>query len=568
MAKWSEAPVVQSSAPKWQQAPTVDQPSAPQQQPAAAAPETYGESTFAQGASGANEGLAGILGMPIDLATAALNLGGSAVNAIIPPGAPQIPQIKDPFLGSGSIRNMMTGTGAIRPPTTDPGKQFLRRTMQDVGAGLPVALATGGGSLIPQLLMSAGSGAAGAAAEQLAPGNDLAEIAAQLLGAWATKKAGDVTRRAITPFPTSVERSAAAQTMANEGVDLTAGQATGSKGLQYAESELGGGTAAPRMEQQAEQFTQAALRKAGINAPRATPDVIDGAFTRIGNEFNDIASRNVINGDQQLVQDIGQTWRDYTSVVNPTQRAPLVENTIRDVMNALNTNQGVLSGEAYAAMRSQLGNAARAARYKDNQLADALDGLQEALDSAMARGLTPDDAAALTTARQQYRNLLVVSHAAAGAGENIALGLLSPASIANASKTIYGRRGYVRGRGDLTDLSHAGVGTMSPLPQSGTVPRAAARGILTTIGAGVGGSLGNIPGAIAGAAAGAAVPWAAGKTLLSPLMQRYLANQLMRGGADNFAPLAPMAGIANQLMQPKQPLQITVNGGGLPPGLQ
>lgn len=521
-------------------------------------PETYGESTFAQGASGANEGLASVLGLPVSATTGLLNAGIGGINAVT---GSQFGPIKKPIGGIEFFHDLMGG--AIQPPTDDPGKQFIRRTMQDVGASVPTMFLPGAG-VASQLAMALGSGAAGAAAEQLAPDNQAVQIGAQLVGAFGAKKMGDVARRLVTPFPASLAKQAAAATMRQEGVPLTAGQATGSKGLQYAESELGGGTTANMMENQGEQFTRAVLERAGIpNATRATPDVIDGAFTRIGDEFNDIAANNVINGDQQLVQEIGQAWRDYTNVTNQSQRAPLVENTIRDVMNALNTNQGVISGQAYGALRSQLGQAARAARYKDNQLADALDGIQEALDSAMARGLSPDDAARLTMARQQYRNLLVAAQAASGAGENIALGILSPASIANASKSIYGRRGYVRGRGDLTDLAHAGVGTMSPLPQSGTAPRLAVKGF-SAVPAAVGAAIGTpagIPGMIGGALLGAGTPWAAGKALMSWPAQRYLANQLLDGAPGAFRPVGPMAAIAAELAGPKPPLQITVNGG-------
>lgn len=46
--------------------------------------------------------------------------------------------------------------------------------------------------------------------------------------------------KARSPFTASTERTAAAQTLSNEGVPLSAGQKTGSKWLQYRESELGG----------------------------------------------------------------------------------------------------------------------------------------------------------------------------------------------------------------------------------------------------------------------------------------------------------------------------------------
>jgi hypothetical protein len=341
-------------------------------------------------------------------------------------------------------------------------------------------------------------------------------------------------RRAVTPLPVNAERQAAANVLRNEGVDLSAGQLSGSKGLRYAESEIGGNAAENLMERQGEQFTNAALRRAGENAPRATPEVIDRAFNRIGQQFDGLAARNQIVPDQQLANDLQGAVTEYTSLVPEAMRAPVVHNVAQDIVDAM--NRGPISGDAYQSLRSRLDRAARTSRA-DPQLSDALRGLRESLDDAMQRSIAqnnPRDLGGWQQARRQYRNMLVIEKAATGAGENAALGLISPSQLRNATVQ-QGRRAYARGQGDFAELARAGEALMKPMPQSGTAPRLAARNLGTMIpailGGGAGAGVGGPFGAMAGAAAGAAAPRIFGSLMMSPMGQRYLSNQLLAGPA-------------------------------------
>lgn len=512
------------------------------------APETYGEGYFAQGTSGINEGLGNLLGAPVDAVTTVLNAGSSGINSLF---GTQIPQITDPFGGSNTFRGLMEGAGAIRPETDDQSKQFLRRTMQDVGATLPL-LPMGGAAA--QIALALGSGAGAATAEQVFPDNDVAELLGELIGAGGAAGAGRAARRAITPFPTSPERAAAADALAAEGVELTAGQRTGNKGLQYLESELGGGAAADMTERQAQQFTSAALSRAGVRAERATPEVMDRAFTNIGQEFDDLAARNVLQLDQDMIQGVNDVVGDYYNLVSPSARAPIIDNTITDLADTLAQSNGLLDGAAYQSLRSRLESAARSST--DPQLSNALRGLRGVLDDAMERSIgqfNPDDLGAWQQVRSDYRNMLVLEAAAGGAGEAAGAHLISPARLRQAAQSVLGKRSYVRGTNDFAELAQAGNAAMTPLPQSGTAPRTAVRnlgtGFLSLMGGGAGAAAGGPAGAVAGALAGAAVPAIAGRAVLSPLGRRYLGNQVLGpAGPTNYAPtLAAIA--SNQTSQ-------------------
>jgi hypothetical protein len=340
-------------------------------------------------------------------------------------------------------------------------------------------------------------------------------------------------RRLVTPNSTSPARQAAVSTLAREGVETTAGQATGSNTLRYAESEIGGQAAQDLIERQGEQFTAAALRRAGVNANRATPDVIDDAFNRIGQQFDDLASRNILVPDRQLQTDLVDTWRNYMSVTPPSARAPIVAETMKDVNKVLK-NGGALDGKAYQSLRSRLDRAARGNR--DPELANTLRDIRSSLDDAMERSIAarnPGDSGAWKEARNQYRNMLVIEQSATGAGENAAQGIISPSSLRSATVGKQGRRNYARGKGDFSELARAGESVMKAMPQSGTAPRTAVRNLGAAVPAVLGGiagtSTGGVGAGLVGAAAGAALPSIVGRMMMSPSGQAYLKNQLLSG---------------------------------------
>lgn len=410
---------------------------------------------------------------------------------------------------------------SYRPQTT-AGKYA-----DTLGQFLPSTLAGGPAGMGAKLVGSGTGAIASESAGQLTEGSE-AEPYARVLAGLVGGLTPALARRAVTPLPISSERQRLVEALRNEGVDLTAGQSSGRKGLQYMESELGGGRIAGVMERQGEQFTGAALRRAGINAERATPEVIDQGFTRLGNEFDGLAARNNVPPDARLATEVAATVTDYANLVPAAARAPVIQNLANDMVTA--ATQG-LPGPRYQAYRSRLEAMAR--KSTDPHLREVLRGMREALDDAMERHLASTgsaDLGAWREVRNQYRNMIVLEQAATGAGSDAAQGLISPSHLRNATVTKHGRRNYARGQGDFAELARAGEATMKPLPQSGTAPRTAARALGTSIPSLLGafaGSGGGLPGFIAGAAGGAALPFVAGRALLSEPMRRYLSNQKM-----------------------------------------
>lgn len=394
--------------------------------------------------------------------------------------------------------------------------QFLPGTVIGGPAGMGAKLlgATAGGL---------GSETAGQATKDTAY-EPYARLAGGLLGGVAPA----MGRRLVTPLPVSKERAGLLQVLKKEGVPLTGGQASGRQGLRYAESELGGGKIAKLMEEQGEAFTKAALKRVGTSASRATPEVIDKTFDRVGGEFNRLSANNRLIADPQIAQDLTQAAVDYGSIVAPNARAPVVEKMINDTLNLL-TNQGFMAGKTYQHHTSRLRTIAR--NTKDPELKSAVNNIVNALDSGMERTIAqynPGDLGAWKLARKEYRNLMVIEQAATAAGEKAAEGLISPSALRNATIQKHGRRNYARGSDDFADLARAGEATMKPLPQSGTAPRTAARNIGVSLPALLGGGAGATVSpemAMLGMLGGAGVPYAMGRGLLSKPMRKYLSNQ-------------------------------------------
>lgn len=355
---------------------------------------------------------------------------------------------------------------------------------------------------------------------------------ARIAGALGGAMLPEVGRRIASPLPISASRQKMVDVLSKEGVDLTAGQKSGRNALRYAESELGGAKYADFIERQGEQFTSAALKRIGVNANRATPEVLDDAARTIGQQFDDLAARNQIVPDRKMVDDFVDVWRDYSAVTNESARAPIIKNTIEEIVNAARKS-GRLSGDFYQSTISRLG---RASRTNDPELKQAIMGMRSVLDDAMERSMQAagsPDIGAWQEARRQYKNMLVIERAATGSGENAAMGLISPSQLRGATAA-QNRRAYARGQGDFAELSRAGEAVMKALPQSGTAPRHAVRnmgtGLATILGAGGGSAVGGPTGAILGALMGTAAPATAGRLLLTGPVRSYLGNQAATGG--------------------------------------
>lgn len=402
-----------------------------------------------------------------------------------------------------------------------------------------IAARVGGGVVAPAVTSeTAGQLTKGTSAEPFA------RIAGGLAGGFAAS-------RALSPIGggrnASPEHMRHVQRLRAEGVEPSAAQATGARPLKWAEQvaqDVPFGPGVRHVEQRSEQFTRAALRRAGIDAPRATDEVLDAAYGRIENVFNTVGQRAVLRANprsQTALRGMMRDVQDYFDTTAEVARAPAVAQAAANISEAYRFRQ--ITGPMYTAWRSQFSRLARNLKSQP-EAQRAMNQIVHRLDDIMAPSLTPEARQQLVTARREYRNLLAIEDAAGRAGEGAAQGLISPSALKNAVKK-QNARSYARGRGDLAGLARSGEAVLKELPQSGTAPRAMAMGLLTGLGGGTAGPVGAL-GAIA-------APAIAARTLTNPVVQRYLSNQAGAVINPRASAVAAIPGIATNYQQGMRP---------------
>lgn len=335
-----------------------------------------------------------------------------------------------------------------------------------------------------------------------------------------------VGSRGVTPNPIGDPvRAQAVQTLNKEGVNaISAGQTTGNMPLRWTEQALADlpfvGAAQRMNEKAGDQFTKAALKRVGVDANRATPDVLRAVDDRVGTVYQTVAQQGAVPVSQRLVNDVEMVAQRYARQSAPALTNGLPAALASDVKALLNPRApSYMTGAQYLEWSTQIKAAARGT--KDQATKSALYDLQSKLDDGMERFLRQRGAADLTKefkkARNDYRNLIVIENAVSS-GEKGALGIITPNALETATRQMQGVKQYTEGKGDFTKLARAGSAILRPLPNSGTAQRSAVASGLAAVGSIAGG--GPI-----GALSGVAVPAVIGRALMSKPVQTYLKNQ-------------------------------------------
>lgn len=335
------------------------------------------------------------------------------------------------------------------------------------------------------------------------------------------------------------------------GIDLNAAQETGSKALRWVDSALDNlpftaERQATAKAAQREAWQRAVLKQTGEDASLATDDVLGAAKKRIGQQFNDISSRNNVVLDSQAAKEIAAVAKD-NNIAGPLKSGKVddVAEWLKSLTQGKTVTSPVLgpngqpithtlpaqhmTGELYQDVRSILTrNAQSAFSSGDSQLGQSLKGIRDALDGAAERSVAAADSAAWKEARNQYKALKAIQKATDTASGNI-----SPLKLINE----LGRKnpnGMYFGIGDQTmpDLARVGKTFIGDrLPDSGTAQRNFYMNLLTGGGGALGalGVAGAVPIApLIGAATAAATPMAMQRAMWSKgIGGRYLKNGLL-----------------------------------------
>lgn len=471
-----------------------------------------------QGARGIVSGGAGLL----DFFTAP---GRSFVNRIRGEGPVGLEALQGP--ASGAVSEF---TG-VEPQTT--AGEFTRTA----GEFLPGAAAFGG--LSPSNLLRFGivpglaSEAAGQATEGTAA-EPFARAGAALAAPLTLQGLENVIRRTVSPGGgAEPSKLAAAALLEREGVRVTAGQATGNESQLFREAATRAGQ--NLVDDQAQQFTRAVLKRIGIDANRASPEVMQRAAREIGSVFDDVAKGIDVPPNADMLTKMARVLEEYRQIAPRAGQAPIVRDINAKMVRAFRSDTPLTSAQVLN-WRSAL---SKLTRTGDAATREAAVSSLEVLDDALAQTLTAagraDDVTRLATARSQWRNLIAIESAVTRAGEQAATGIITPANLRNALAA-QGRRAFAQGQGDLNDLARAGVTLLKPLPQSGTQPRTLAREITAGAQGGTAAGLGSFAmgaeptTAAAIGAATVALPRARNAFLASPAGQALMRNQALSPG--------------------------------------
>lgn len=439
-------------------------------------------------------------------------------------------------LAGGAALAPARAAGAVAPVLTG-GRAAAQNAAVGAAQGGLYGFNEGEGGL-PQRMTEAGQGAA----------------LGGVLGAAIPAVAGGIGR-AISPVRSQLtpEKARLAEIAAAEGIDLTPGQLTGSNPLQTMESVFGTlpWTAGPQraiQDEQRKQFNRAVLSRAGINADNASPEVISQAKSRLGSVFNDLSSRNAVQADAQLMDDLARAEAEYARNLTPDQRAIVdayvadIRSRMAPVMSEFRDTQthpgttilrdvegpGFMLGGDYQRARSAIGR--RAKEATDPALSYALKSIRNSLDDAASRYVSPEDAAAWDAARRQYGNFKAVERAMKSSTNQAIEGNITPTALLQAVQQQTGAGRYAAGQGDLNDLARVGAAFVrDQIPNSGTAQRTMMQNLLTG-GALTGGGAAMMVDPVTAsitAALGLGGPRLAQTIYNSDIGRRYLTNQAL-----------------------------------------
>lgn len=342
--------------------------------------------------------------------------------------------------------------------------------------------------------------------------------------------------------------SKAVETLKNAGVPLDAAQQSGSAFLGRIKAGLNDNpfTAGAQRDlagQQQAGFNRAVLGTIGEDATAATPDVMNAASRRIGQVFDDVASRNPITYDTQLQNDLATIEHQSQGELQSGQ-FKVIKNKLEEVLNKAAAGNGAIDGSAYQNIKTSLD---RLSKGQDQSVGYWARQVREALDDGLQRSAQGNDYQDLMQARNQWRNMKQIE----GAISNDGNGTISPNKLAsvvmqkaNRSQSVYGR-----GPQELVDLAQAGKSVLpDKVPNSGTPSRILAQMALT---GGLGGGIGYLQGGdLAGAAKGATFGIAVPKLMQMMMNNPAAANYLTQGLSQGAARTALEAPAKNKILAP------------------
>lgn len=313
----------------------------------------------------------------------------------------------------GAVANGVRGIGAL----ANAGR--VANPIADViaSAGMRIGPAGPTNRLAQLALRSAGGASAGGASSALVDPNSGAQGAliggALPAGVAGAGKLGQLVGQSVGVNPRAVEVGRLAQSY---GIPVTPADVSGSttKALRSVLSDLPiiGGVGAGVRENQQRAYNKAVGSTFGAAEESLTPAVVDAAKGRLGKEFDRIWNNNSLQVDPDFLNGV-QSLRVQADKL-PAQSGASIKAEIDDLLSKVQTDPSgaaIIPGDVANKFQSYLRRRAEGSAELRNELGD----LRQSVISAFNRSVSPDDVAALTQTRGQYKAFKTVEPLLTGA---------------------------------------------------------------------------------------------------------------------------------------------------------
>jgi hypothetical protein len=408
----------------------------------------------------------------------------SPINKLVPGGGATGLTGAAQAAGQGALQTTLT------QPVTDPNEAFFTKKLEQAGWG-------------------AAGGAAGNALLKLPAA--IAEPVKNTLG-----KIGND----------------AVATLRNAGVPLDVAQATGSAFWTRAKAMLSDNPFTAGAENtfaatQKEAFNKAIAKTMGEDAKNITPQVIQNAKDRLGNIYDDIASRNSIHYDDVLQKNLNDIRNQAELVLNDSQ-FNVIKKQIENIDSKASSAGGGINGEQYQAIKQVLD---KLSKSEDKTVAEYAREIKESLLDGLSRTAkysgNEADVVALKQANREYGNMKKIEDVVLKNPE----GNVSPSLLMNSLSTKGKRYSFYQDGPQLANLASAGKLILeNKTPNSGTVARIMAQAAPGVVVGGLYGvSQGDLESGLKAAALGFALPKAMQMGVNNPVAGKYLEQGMPSG---------------------------------------
>lgn len=381
-------------------------------------------------------------------------LPGRAAMALM--GQPDLPQLN----ARGAIEQGLTQAGVPQPETAP------ERVISGVGEALTGAGLTAGLGGLPRAglqLASAGTGATAGELTREAGGSPRLQTLAALGGSLIPGLGMGRGAR----MPAGTPEQAIVQQAAARGIPLRPAGVTGGKTTQAIRSIPGAG-AKGRYEADVKAANRALAETIGVDAPVVTRGVNAAKAVQDTQTLNALMARNTMAVDAPFVTALNDV---LASAKGSKVAERAIQAQIDDLMASSQVVNGktVIPGQAYQRLDSQLG---RIGKIK-NSAQPFVQDLRAALRQQMDSSISPEDAQAWATWRQQYGDRKAIQKLIAEAGDRP----IDPRELMSAvmgkdfnsqGRMATGRRGALGELADIGQLIQPPTPTSVPVGVAGT----------------------------------------------------------------------------------------------------